>query len=117
MWWIDSRARYPWLSWGSITRRTVPPSPLTAWYIRSDCTGKVPELLSTTPWVSNSGSLIFSACMKADIRKYTSGASQKLRRSYWKPKGVRLRLKAPLRAMPAAKSSEWASMLAVMKAP
>ena len=44
-------------------------------------------------------------------------ASQKERCSAWKPKGVSVRLKAPLRAIPAQKRSVRARRLAVMKAP
>ena len=46
-----------------------------------------------------------------------SGASQNVRRSFWNPNGVSVRLYAPLRAMPARNRSECASRFAVMNAP
>src|SRR5207302_10442019 len=46
---IDSRAVYLCASSGSVTYRTAPPFPLIARYIRSDCIGNVPELLSASP--------------------------------------------------------------------
>jgi hypothetical protein len=58
---IDSRARYPCDSFGSITSRAVPPRPLTAANMRSLWIGNVPLLLSSSPWMISSASLIFSA--------------------------------------------------------
>ena len=68
-------------------------------------------------WMSSSGAAILSAWKKGDISPYVSLASQKERSSAWKPKGVSVRLYAPLRAMPARKRVVRASRLAVMKAP
>ena len=39
----------------------MPPLPLIAWKRRSDWIGNVPELLSTSPWISRIGSLILCA--------------------------------------------------------
>ena len=36
--------------------------------------------------------ILHQACMNGETAKYVAGASQKVRRSAWKPKGVRLRL-------------------------
>ena len=45
------------------------------------------------------------------------GRKNTVRSSAWNPKGINVRLYAPLRAMPAAKRSECASRLAAMNAP
>jgi hypothetical protein len=84
---------------------------------RRDWMGYVPELLSISPWISSSGSLIESAWKKGEIAKSLSGAYQSGRRSAWTPKEVSVRLYAPLLATPARKRSLWASRFAVMKAP
>jgi len=83
---------YPCASFGSITSRAVPPSPLIAAKSRSELIGKVPELLSASPCVIKIGSLIESAYTKGDIRRYTSRACQNVRSSFWKPNGVSVRL-------------------------
>ena len=60
---------------------------------------------------------MLSACTNGDIRRYTSGASQNVRSSFWNPNAVSVRLYAPLRAMPARNKALCASRLAVMNAP
>ncbi len=52
------------------------------------CSGKVPELLSSAPWISSSGFLILSAFWKGLISAYVSGACHSVRSSAWKPNGV-----------------------------
>ena len=90
-----SRAEYPWLSWGRITRRQRAPCPFSALKNLSDCYNKVyemnivkrepktwcgfllkliitcivrvPGLLSSSPWMSKIGFLILSADMNGLI--------------------------------------------------
>lgn len=45
------------------------------------CSGKVPELLSSAPWISSSGFLILSAFWKGLISAYVSGACHSVRSS------------------------------------
>ncbi len=52
-----------------MTSRAVPPSPFTAWNIRSLWIGNVPLLLSAAPWIMSSGSSTSSACMNGDMAK------------------------------------------------
>jgi hypothetical protein len=63
-----------------------------AWNMRSLCSGKVPLLLSCSPWINSMASLILSALLNGDMAWYTSCACQNCRSSDWKPNGVSVRL-------------------------
>ena len=57
------------------------------------------------------------AWKNGDIDVYTSFASQKIRRSLWNIRGVRVRLKFPSPAIPALKNGVWTIALAVENEP
>src|ERR1022692_3007059 len=51
-----------------MTRRAVPPLPWIASNNRCDWIGKVPELLSSAPWMSKTGDRLDTWALAADLR-------------------------------------------------